>query len=356
MADASKKRTNMRAVADYVDLSPTTVSLALRGDERIPLETRNRVLAAAAALNYHYAPRPRRSGKNDLRQIVYMVHDYGDRTVAANPFYGQILGSIEEQCRDWAANLSLVVLQQDHTPARPLPIQVQGEPDGILMASGYPRALVDRVAAAGNCPLVLIDNSFPAATVDSVMVDDYGGGYLVTRHLLELGHKTILPIASFTRNVQLPPSFRERYRGYCFACEEAGIVPEPLQLVPNEIRSPLESQRSEYQSWLSTLVKRETPPTAIFALADHLAVVVLLSLQALGYQVPQDVAVAGFDDADMASLVNPPLTTYHSYKREIGRIAVERLMARIDGDVSPPLHITIGGHLVVRASTCAGRA
>lgn len=87
---------NLRAIAERVALSLTAVSLALRGDNSIPLETRQRVLLAAEELNYEYVPRPRKSSQKRLLRIAFVIHDYGDHPVTANPFYGHILTGVEQ--------------------------------------------------------------------------------------------------------------------------------------------------------------------------------------------------------------------------------------------------------------------
>src|SRR3970040_1205893 len=88
-------RPNIRAVAELAELSPTTVSLALRNQDSIPPETRERVLIAAAKLNYQYKPRSaksaRRADAKPIRNLLYVVNDYGDTPLLANPFYGAIL-------------------------------------------------------------------------------------------------------------------------------------------------------------------------------------------------------------------------------------------------------------------------
>jgi LacI family transcriptional regulator len=103
---SKRERPNLRTIADLIDLSPTAVSLALRGDSSIPVETRQRVLDAAEKLNYNYVPRTRKSGQTRLRRLVYVIHDYGDQSVTVNPFYGHILVGVEQACRQQRASVS----------------------------------------------------------------------------------------------------------------------------------------------------------------------------------------------------------------------------------------------------------
>src|SRR5438874_2674579 len=116
-----KQRPNIRRIAEYVQLSPTTVSLALRGVPSIPPETRARVMEAAQALNYVYAPRPLRPAKTKTCRLAFVTSDYGDSPVEANPFYGQVLRGAEQACNTHDASLTFSVLLYTHDPATALP-------------------------------------------------------------------------------------------------------------------------------------------------------------------------------------------------------------------------------------------
>ncbi len=101
---------------------------------------------------------------------------------------------------------------------------------------------------------------------------------------------------------------------------------------------------------MQTLLNRSPRPTAFFGASDFLAIRMIAALQDLGWHVPQSCSVVGFDDLEYAQTANPPLTTVHSHKQMLARVAVERLLARIDGDTTPPQHIALGTELVERES------
>lgn len=345
------RRTTIRTIAEYVELSPTTVSLALRGDESIPLETRSRVVAAAKELNYNFVPRKRKNLSRQIKRLVYVIKDYGDQPVFANPFYGQILNGVEQACREVDANLSFVVLPHDYPETSELPAALTHDVDGIIMSSPYPRRMVDHVAKVSRCPIVLVDNTFPGSPYDTVMADDFGGGYLVTKHLLDQGHSQILTITGLALSLDIPPSFRERYRGYCVACEHAGVKPLPMMVVPQDIPVSPTARREPFQGWMASMLESYPGATGFFGTGDLFALMAHQSLQNLKYRIPEDFSVVGFDNYEMANVLNPPLTTIHSYKRGMGQVAVRRLMARIEGDDMPPLHTIVSTDLVVRGST-----
>jgi LacI family transcriptional regulator len=347
-----RKRPSLRTVAEHVGLSATTVSLALRGDRSIPQETRERITAAAKTLNYNYVSRAKKEKEQRLFRLVYVINDYGDEPVTANPFYGYILTGAEQACRKQNASLSFLVLLHTHPESEPLPPVLLHDLDGILLASPYPRALVKRIEIESKRPVVLVDNVFPDLSLDSVMADDYGGGYLVTKHLIDLGHKEIRMITGRTQNPEIPPSFRERYRGYRSACLDAGIKLNEAAILSEPIDPPSTAGVKEaLKVWLEQVLAETQRPTAVFCAADFFAVSIMRILAEMGINVPEEISVVGFDDFHIATAVIPQLTTVHTYKRSIAQVAVDRLLARIRGDDTPPLNITIQTELKVRQST-----
>lgn len=201
-------------------------------------------------------------------------------------------------------------------------------------------------------PIVLIDNIIPGGQFDSVMADDFGGGYQVTQHLLELGHREIVMVTGRTENPDIPPSFCERYRGYQRACLDAGFEPREAAILPAVVDPPSANGVEEsLKAYLKSLFAEQNPPTALFCAADFFAVSILVALRDLGIRVPEDVSVAGFDDFAMATQITPSLTSVHTYKRAMARVAVERLLARIDGDDMPVMNTTLVTKLRVRQST-----
>ncbi len=353
-------RANIRAVAQLAQLSPATVSLALRNLDSIPPETRERVLAAAAKLNYQYKPRGARSiGKEEtqpIRNLLYVVNDYGDTPLLANPFYGAILNGAVSASPSFNSYVHPAILLHEHPLDAPLPDALCNQPDGLLLASPYPPELVKRVASAVDCPIVLIDNLIPGSPYDTIMNDDFGGAYQAVQHLLELGHRYISMIIGPLKKPGVipntPPSVIDRQRGYSAAMLDNGYTPFPAIDIPLDYKQTIPG-RKELPQWLSGLLTRSPRPTALFCNVDFYAVHIISALQTMGYRVPEDISVVGFDDLDIAQMIHPQLTTVQIDRSAMSRIAMERLVARIEGDTSAPLSIHVGARLIVRESTAA---
>ena len=348
---------NIRAVAQLAGLSPTTVSLALRNQDSIPPETRERVLLAAAKLNYQYRPRgSKREAATSIRNLLYVVNDYGDTPVLANPFYGAILNGAVAASPSLNSYVHPVILQHDHPLDAPLPEALCNKPDGILLASPYPSALVKKVASTVNCPVVLIDNLIPGSAFDTIMNDDFGGAYQAVQHLLDLGHRYIHMIMGQLKKPGVlpntPPSVLDRFRGYSAAMLDGGYTPFPAIEIPLDYQQTVPG-RKELPQWLGGLLARSPRMTALFCNVDYYAAQIISALHTIGYRVPEDISVVGFDDLDIAQMIHPQLTTVHVNRSAMSQVAMQRLVGRMEGDTSAPLSIHVGARLVVRESSTA---
>jgi LacI family transcriptional regulator len=349
---ATRKRPNLRTVAEHVALSPATVSLALRGDASIPAETRERILTAAVQLNYEYVPRVKKSDPVQIRRIAFVMRDFGDRPVTANPFYGDILSGTELSCREQHVSLNFVIVRHDHAISSMLPpVLTHDDVDGILLASPYPAALIRRISRESGCPIVLIDNVFPGCPHDSVMADDFGGAYQLVAHLIEHRHTQIAMLTGYAQSFPHVPSFQERYRGYLAACADGGVTALAPISVPVNVDAHPEVELEAMKKWVADLMRRKPQITAFFAVADRFALAFLAAVNDLGIEVPARLSVVGFDDVPQTCFTQPPLTTIHSFREQMAELALARLLARIDGDDLPPQHIKLGTELVVRESS-----
>jgi DNA-binding LacI/PurR family transcriptional regulator len=181
-----------------------------------------------------------------------------------------------------------------------------------------------------------------------VRTDREAGGYLATRHLLELGHRRIghlMDASAYARRST------ERTAGYRRALREAGIEPDPQWIVEGT------NTIAGGDACVRALLQRAGPrPTAVFAFNDQMALGALHALRKLGLPVPDDMAVVGFDGIRLGAFTNPELTTVEQPGAEVGRRAVELVFARIQGELSSPRQVTLPVRLVVRESCGASNS
>src|SRR6266851_426286 len=197
---------------------------------------------------------------------------------------------------------------------------------------------------ADHVPIVLIDRYFPGLAIDYVGLDNVGGGYRATEHLLILGHRRIGFIFSYEETLQTT-SVYERWQGYCKALQKYGIPYDETLVVPD-----LRQLQTGTHEGLVEFLQRPDRPGGIFAVNDYVALDVLQAAKAIHLRIPEDLAVVGFDDMEFAAHVHPPLTTVVQQFIDIGLRAGTLLISRIEGFVGPPKHIELPTNLIIRES------
>jgi LacI family transcriptional regulator len=198
-----------------------------------------------------------------------------------------------------------------------------------------------------------VDRFLPEFNVDRVTSDNVQGGYLATRHLLELGHRRIGVISP-----RKSTTFTERLRGYQKALEEFGVPFDPTL-----IGHSVSKRRDGWEEYLyqgrvqaKALLSLPEPPTALFAMNDCLAAGALRYLRECGIAVPEEVAVVGYDGMELSDLMSPSLSTVEQQSLRMGAEAVRLLIQRIREPETPPQHVVLPVILRIRASTVASTA
>ena len=201
---------------------------------------------------------------------------------------------------------------------------------------------------AAGMPLVLVDRYLSGLDTDYVVADNAGGGYRATEHLIILGH-TRISFVYGSLDTLLTTSVRDRCAGYRRALETYGLQCDNSAIVQLPWIGAPEAAVS-YQAFLA----QPDRPRAIFAVNDDIALLLMQAAQRIGLRVPEDLAIVGFDDLNVAEHVNPPLTTVLQPRMDVGLRAGNLLINRIEGQGGPKKHIELPTSLIVRAS-CGAR-
>jgi LacI family transcriptional regulator len=218
--------------------------------------------------------------------------------------------------------------------------------DGFIIASMTPRSAHIIKLRKEQTPLVLTLRSYNSG-VDAVVVDNRKAAYKGVSYLIERGHRRIA-IALGDAGVSL---YADRYQGYKDALEEYRIPFDP-SLVMNEQAEDLGGLYTLTQK----ILEQDIKPDAIFAANDARAIVIMRAVHDAGCRIPEDISIIGFDNVDIAALVEPPLSTIAQPLYEIGSLAAERLIYQIQhketyGVLAEPVVTVADTHLVVRKST-----
>jgi LacI family transcriptional regulator len=260
----------------------------------------------------------------------------------ANPFFSEISRGIADEAFEKGYSVFLCNTELDmQRELFHVNVLSNNQVDGIIFVAAGDQADSLDFLLHRKMPLVMIDRNVPNVEADVVLTDHQLGGFLATRHLLELGHTRIACIAGPS---SISPS-SERITGYRKALEQAGIVPDDDLIIRGDYHPQTGMDITQ------TILHIHPRPTAIFALNDLMAIGALRALAEAGYVVPRDMAVVGYDDLEIARFINPPLTTIAQPKKEIGRQAVNLVVERMSSKNRPPSRLVLPPELIVRRST-----
>lgn len=329
-------RVTLRDVARVARVSPSTVSLYVRGQPGVSRAMQDRIAAAIAELGY--APRARARANHN--RLVGLAVERLPLPVFSDIFYAEVIQGIEERAKALGLSVIFSVVEgQDLSQ-----VMANQQAEGWLLLGGG-NITDDQILAAQQTgvPIVLLDNYVRGTELDCVLPDNVRGGYAAFRHLLDLGHRRIAIIMGPAKYKTLG----DRLAGALIAAAEAGLSGEELILQPSLSSG---QPRKGYRE-MQALLALPRPPTAVFAVSDKTAFGALAALHDAGWRVPDELSLVGFDDLLESSQTTPPLTTVHVPKRELGLIALQRLADRLEGRALPPAQTLIYTRLVRRDST-----
>lgn len=341
-------------VAALARTSPSTVSNVLNGRvDRMRPETQARVERAMEQLGYqaNQVARQLKTGQSPMIGLVIPS--------VANPFWGMFAQHVEEAAL--ARGYQVLLGNGGRDPLREQryaeSLWGYGVRGVILGSSPLSLDHIFRLIERG-LHVVVFDRQIKhadraaLAAMDSVSIDNVAAGYRATRHLLDLGHRTI----GFVSGPLRTSSRLDRLEGYRNALIDAGIKYDPeLVWDGGGDRSFGDVEGADIgRTGAQALVGRQNPPTGLVAINDMYALGAYAGIRDLGMRVPENCSVIGFDDIGMAQIACPPLTTVRQPLRSMMATMVAMLAGRLEGTSSQASeHITVEAELIVRESTTA---
>jgi len=320
-------------VAKKAGVSIATVSRVLNSPELVKTETRQKVLSAIDELEFV----PRADASARARKLV-------GRIGILTPFF--TFPSFVQRMRGVATALvnspfELVIYPVDssnrldgYLAMLPITRRLDGL---ILMALPIDESIADRLLAS-RLETVLIEVDHPAFTC--IVIDDFHGGELAADYLIKKGHRR----AAFLGPGELPDYSLhpedKRLAGYRAVFDSAGFSLRDEYCRSTALTHP------DVHNALALWMNLPEPPTAVFTASDDLAIRLLRAAREHGFRVPDDLAIIGFDDIDMAEQIG--LTTISQSLDESGRLAVELLLDRLEFPSRPVQHIQLGLKLIER--------
>lgn len=326
-------------VAKLAGVSPSAVSMYLNKRPGISAGTLIRIADAIDELGY--VPRTSES-KSKSKGFIGLLVEKLPTALAGDLFYADVASGIQKEAEGLGYSIAVSVINE---PTESLPRLVDEDSVVGLLAIGggdITDALLQRIVNS-DMPVVAVDNQSNLQALNSVIVDNYRGAWLATRHLIELGHRRIAII----RGPQKYKSLTERFHGYLNALADAG-----MEIDQNLIQEPLSSgSPNKGHREMKALLAMDKPPTAVFAISDRTALGAISAINEAGLKVPDDISIAGFDDMPPYAYPAPELTSVTSDRLAMGHIAMQRLHQIIRNPALAPIHIVMPSQLVIREST-----
>ncbi len=326
----------MKDVARLAGVSTSTVSHVINNNRFVSDGVREKVEQAIRHLNYAPSALARSLKINQTHTIGMLL------TTSSNPFYAEVVRGVEESCYQRGYSLILCNTAGDEERMnRSLETLMQKRVDGLLMMcteSHLPSA--DILNRYPSIPTVMMDWAPFEGRGDIIQDNALLGGELATQHLIDCGYTRIACIAG----PQDKTPARMRLEGYRNAMTKSGLEILPGYVVNGDF---------EFQGGYNGMVELlalETPPEAVFTSNDAMAVGVYHALYQAGMRIPQQMAVMGYDDIELARYLTPPLSTIHQPKDALGELAIDTLLHRLSDPDASQQTLVLTPELVVRGS------
>ena len=304
----------IKDVAREAKVSVATVSRVFNSSGPVREETRDRIREVAARLCYSPHGTARSLITSRTSTLGVLLPDlYGE-------FFSEVIRGMDQTAQRHGYHLLVSSSHGAKDEIEAALRAMRGRVDGLIAMSPHLDAPSLVANVPGTLPVVLLNCQVTGDGYDALTIENRSGAQQMVRHLVALGHRSIAIIRGSEGNHDA----EERLLGYRAALRDAGIEPRPEWEVPGDF-----TESSGFQAIERLLALRERP-TALFAANDAMAIGALSALRDANVLVPDQIAVAGFDDIPLARYMNPPLSSVHVAIAELGARAVETLLHAID--------------------------
>jgi LacI family transcriptional regulator len=335
----TQKEITIYDIAEALDLSPATVSRGLKDHPAIKKDTRKKILDKAKELGYQqnlFASNLRRSRSNTIGVIVPRLNSY---------FMSAVISGMEKVAN--AAGYNLIISQSTESKEKELAnikTLYNSRVDGLLVSLAYDSEDINHFDLFLNkgIPLIFFDRVFEHPRCTSIVIDNYKAGYEITSHLISQGCKRIAHITgSVIRNV-----YADRLKGYRHALVDNSIPYDESLVFPCNLSEQAGADVTQ------RLLEMPELPDGVFAANDTTAVSCIRTLKQAGIKIPEQIAVAGFNNDPLSKVIEPNLTTMNYPGQEMGELAAATLIRKLDNKEGTSLNTIVLHHnMIVRESS-----
>ncbi len=326
-----------RDIARKLNVSTAAISMALNNKPGVSDQLRQKIIRTAREMGYDFSRIEARQNASNTIGFVFFHKNF----VFDTPFFAELAQSLEAAIKKQGYSLAVFHIHDlDQIEEEVASLQVM-DYAGIILLGTTMNAQEFEPFRKLKAPLVLLDTCFTGQNVNCVTIANLEGAQTATGYLIEKFHEQ----PGYLHASQEIVNFRERKEGFYEAIRSHSLSPS------NSIVHTLApSLDGAYGDMLAILRNGEPTARCYFADNDEIALGAMRAFKAMGFRVPEDVAIAGFDNISYASLVEPALTTYHVPKDFMGRTAAELLLQMIESHEKQTLRISINGRLILRDS------
>ena len=308
-------KVSIRDLSRMTGFSPATISNALNHKKGVNRETAEEIFRVARETGYLSA--------NTVTKIKLVIFKKNGLIIEDTPFFQKLIDGLEEECH--RLGYEMVISQVDQRDS-----DYEKQVRDILSEQGSAVVLLATEMMDGDleiyrnasCPLVVLDHWTESMDFNAVLINNADAARMITEHLLDYGHTEI----GYLRGMFRIKGFRSRFVGFQTALKKYKVPYKEEYTITLGT-----SLNGAYQDMLKYLKKNPKLPTAFFADNDMIALGAMKALQEMGYRIPEDVSIVGFDDLPFSEISWPSLTTLRVPNKEMGRMAVRRVAELVDG-------------------------
>lgn len=329
-----------KELAEKLNLSATAVSMALNNKPGVSTETRNRVIKAAEQYGYDFTRLSlKNSQSGDIYCIMYRAHN---ALLNYAPIFSELTDGIEQECREQGYQMKLVQIHEKIDDVQKCIEDIRGSCcAGIILLGTETSITACRQFMQLSVPVVLLDSYFESLGCSSVLINNAQGAYLATSLLINRCDSH----PGYLRSSYRIGNFEGRRAGFDLAVREHGMS------ASNSITHTLSpSIEDAFADMLEIIDAGDTLAKCYFADNDLIAIGAMKALKLRGYQIPHDIAIAGFDNISESRIVEPSLTTIDIPRRYMGQTAARQLIYQITNPIPHTVKIEVSTRLVKRFS------
>lgn len=309
-------KVNIKTISEKTGFSPSTVSNALNRKKGVNVDTAAEIFRVAKELGYS-------TGQN-ISKIKFVIYKRNGLIIDDTPFFSLLIDGVEQESRKYGMEMVMCHLNKTDLDYEEQVEQIIHDESAavILLGTELMEEDVDLYKTA-TCPFLMLDYWAWDMSFNGVLINNADSARFAVEYLIQNGHKEI----GYLQGDFRIKAFRSRCVGYKTAMEKAG-----LPIKDEYILTLGTTLNGAYEDMLKYLDKMQRVPTAFYADNDMIALGAMKALQEKGHRISEDVSIVGFDDLPFSEISSPPLTTLRVPKREMGQLAVKRIIDIVRGD------------------------